>query len=68
MPRMPIQDEPESTIGRKPADLAGSHPEQPGAARSGPSVHRAGGDETEAGSELPDRERDEPPPVPGPGE
>ncbi len=64
MPRMPIQDEPESTIGRKPAELAGSDPES-GAARPGASVRREEGDATEAGSEPRDPGRDVPPPVPG---
>jgi hypothetical protein len=65
-PRMPIQDEPESTIGRKPGELHEEHQPQPrGAARSGAAIRREEGDETEAGSEIRDREPDEPPSVPG---
>ncbi len=67
----PIQDEPESTIGRKPEGLHGSErpePEQPQPgrpARSGAALRREEGDETEAAGEIGEREQDEPPPVVG---
>jgi hypothetical protein len=65
----PIQDEPESTIGRKPEELA-EHPEsrEHGRARSGAAVRREEGDESEFAGEIRERERDEPPTVQGPEE
>ncbi len=68
-PRMPLQDEPESTVGRKP-DRGFEHPGRPGAAaaspvRSGAAIRREEGDETEAGSEIRDREGGEPPTIRG---
>jgi hypothetical protein len=63
MPKMPIQDEPESTIGRKPDRLP--HPETPaeGRTRLGAAIRGEEGDEAESepgrGAER-DVERDEP--------
>jgi hypothetical protein len=56
----PIQDEPESTVGKKPGRVKRSEPEQ------GRTVPRAGprrdaADETEPGGATGDRERREPP-------
>ncbi|BDG02937.1 hypothetical protein AMOR_19330 [Anaeromyxobacter oryzae] len=62
---LPIQDEPESTIGRKPAELAG-HPGPPRhePARSGAGGRHEEGDERErAGKGA----REEPPSLRGPG-
>ncbi len=58
---LPIQDEPESTVGRRP-DRFG-HPEhgEGTPARSGASIRREEGDEGEAGSAIRDRERGDPP-------
>lgn len=56
-----IQDQPESTIGRKPEH----HEEQPGtggATRSGSALRREEGDEGEAAAEIREREQDELPP------
>lgn len=61
---IPIQEEPESTIGKKPDRLKSSEPKQ-GRARSGTALGREEGDETQAGSEIRDRERDEPPTMRG---
>lgn len=61
MPRMPIQDEPESTIGRKPEELSHRRAATPGANRSGAALRREQGDDTEAQRERPERERGEPP-------
>ena len=65
MPRMPIQDEPESTVGRKPARF--EHPErrEKGGTRSGAEIRREEGDDSEAGSKIRQRERGEPPTVRG---
>lgn len=55
MPRMPIQDEPESTIGRKPSELHEGEPERAGSTRPGASTRREeGGETTEARAELRD--------------
>jgi hypothetical protein len=64
MPRMPIQDEPESTVGRKPARVE-RQPAQEERPRSGAAIRREEGDESEAGSEIRERERGEPPGVRG---
>jgi hypothetical protein len=60
-----IQDEPESTIGRKPP--LPEHPERPqhGRARSGAASRHEEGDEGEAGSRSRDREGGERPNVHG---
>lgn len=66
MPRLPLQDEPESTIGRKPGRGFEHRAEPEGAkVRSGATLRREEGDETEAGGELRDHEleRGEPPEV-----
>jgi hypothetical protein len=66
MPRLPLQDEPESTVGRKPA--SGFERREPGGGtpvRSGAALRREEGDETEAGGEIRDREGDELPIVRG---
>jgi hypothetical protein len=56
----PIQGQPESTVGRRPA--GGEHPRPPeGPARAGASIRREEGDETEFAGEIRERERDEPP-------
>jgi hypothetical protein len=58
----PIQEGPESTVGRKPGSA--SHPRPPEAghapARSGAALRREEGDETEFAAEIRERERDEP--------
>jgi hypothetical protein len=64
----PIQDEPESTIGRKPETLRHPEPQEQGRTRSGTAMRREEGDESEAGSEIREQERDEPPTVRGPEE
>jgi hypothetical protein len=64
MSTLPLQDEPESTIGRKPRrGFEHREPEEGTPVRSGAAIRREEGDETEAGSEIRERERDEPPPV-----
>jgi hypothetical protein len=66
MPTLSLQDEPESTVGRKPR--RGFEHRAPGEGtpvRSGAAIRREEGDETEAGSEIREREGDEPPPVQG---
>ncbi len=65
----PIEDEPESTIGRRPPKA----PDRPAPpeherARSGAAIRREEGDESEFAGEIRERERDEPPPVQGPEE
>ncbi len=66
MPRLPLQDEPESTVGRKPGrgfehtGPAGGTP-----VRSGAAIRREEGDETEAGSEIRDRDDGEGPELRG---
>jgi hypothetical protein len=66
MPRLPLQDEPESTIGRKPGRGFEHHAGDDGAPfRSGAAIRREEGDETEAGSEIRDRESGELPAVRG---
>ena len=57
---IPIQEEPESTVGRKPDRVEHPQPREQGATRSGAAIHREQGDETEAGGAK-KRERDEPP-------
>jgi hypothetical protein len=63
---IPIQEEPESTVGRRPP---GPPPrpegETGGPTRSGAAIRREEGDESEAGAEIRDRERDEPPVIQG---
>ncbi len=66
---LPIQDEPESTIGRKPV----TPPERPKPSerertRSGAAIRHEEGDESEFAGEIRDRERGEPPTVQGPEE
>ena len=63
---IPIQDEPESTIGRKPV----KPPEAPGSpehehGRAGAAIRREEGDESEFAGEIRERERGEPPTVQG---
>jgi hypothetical protein len=71
MPRMPIQDEPESTVGKKPDRFhvderePGHREAARGATRSGAALRREEGDETEALAEIRDREADEPPAITG---
>jgi hypothetical protein len=57
---IPIQDEPESTIGRKPPHKphVEEHPGVP--TRSGAALRREEADESEVGSEIRDREREDP--------
>jgi hypothetical protein len=55
-----IQDEPESTIGKKPGELEHSESAQHGVARSGAALWREEGDEGEAAAEIRERERDDP--------
>ena len=64
---IPIQEEPESTVGRKP-----EHPTSPRQAeppgrpsRSGSALRREEGDETEAAGDIGEREQDEPAPERG---
>ncbi len=60
----PIEVEPESPIGRTPSGRPGEG--QGGApARSGAGIRREEGDESEAGSEIRDRERSDPPTIRG---
>jgi hypothetical protein len=62
---MPIQDEPESTVGRRPDRWEPTPgPGQP-ASRSGAAIRREEGDETEAAGEIREREEHEPPPIVG---
>jgi hypothetical protein len=58
----PIQDKPESTVGRGPGTATHPRPREPEAppARSGAAIRREEGDETEFAGEIRDRERDEP--------
>jgi hypothetical protein len=66
MPRLPLQEEPESTVGRKPGRGFEHHPPGDGTpVRSGAAIRREEGDETEAGSEIRDREGDEVPTIRG---
>jgi hypothetical protein len=62
MPKMPIQKEPESTVGRKPAPLRHPDTAEHGRTRSGAGIRE--GDESEAGSEISERDRGEPPTAP----
>ncbi len=62
---IPIQDEPESTIGRKPPPRPRQEAAERGAARSGAALRHEEADESEAGSEIRDRERGEPPTAQG---
>ncbi len=57
---LPIQDEPESTVGRRPDRV--THPErrEEPDARSGASSWREEGEESEAGSAIRDRARGDP--------
>jgi hypothetical protein len=70
-PIHPIQDEQESTVGKKPErfhadERAPDAREAPrGATRSGAALRREEGDETEAQGEIRDRERDDPPTITG---
>lgn len=61
----PIQDEPESTVGRKPGPGPEPTRREGAPRRSGAGIRREEGDETEAGSEIRDRERGEPPTIQG---
>ena len=71
MPRTPIQEEPESTVGKKPerfhVDEREPEDRAPprGATRSGAALRREEGDETEHQGEIRDREEGEPPPITG---
>jgi len=71
MPRTPIQEEPESTVGKKPErfhvdERAPEDREPPRkATRSGAALRREEGDETEHQGEIRDREEGEPPSVTG---
>jgi hypothetical protein len=58
----PIQEGPESTVGRKPGRTSHPRPHEPegGSARSGAAIRREEGDETEFAGEIRERERDEP--------
>jgi hypothetical protein len=58
----PIQEGPESTVGRKPAHAPHPRPPDPGSApaRSGAALRSEEGDETEFAAEIRERERDEP--------
>ena len=69
---IPIQDEPESTIGRKPVkppeppaspEHEHEHEHEPG--RAGAAIRREEGDESEFAGEIRERERGEPPTVQG---
>ena len=71
---IPIQEEPESTIGRRPLHPV-RPPEHPAPAeheheptRSGAAIRREEGDESEFAGEIRERERGEPPTVQGPEE
>ena len=57
---MPIQDEPESTVGRKPPRRASAEPADPGRARTEPSDRRGAAESAPAG-ETREQERTEPP-------
>jgi hypothetical protein len=61
---IPIQEEPESTIGRKPPHK-GHEPTVQQPARSGAAIRREEADESEAGSEIRDRESGDPPVIQG---
>jgi hypothetical protein len=66
---LPIQDEPESTVGRKPSRWPHDEPERTSAApaRPGAGLRREEADErSDAGAGLRDRERGDPPTVQGP--
>jgi hypothetical protein len=57
MPRLPLQDEPESTVGRKPGRGFEHRVSGEGTpVRSGASIRREEGDESEAGSDIRDRD------------
>ncbi len=66
---IPIQEEPESTVGRRPSGPqprpASPEGEAGGTTRSGAALRREEGDESEAGSEIRDRESGEPPVIQG---
>ena len=65
MPK-PIQEEPESTIGRRPpGPTPAPERETRAPARSGAAIRREEGDESEAGSEIRDRDSGDPPTVQG---
>jgi hypothetical protein len=62
----PIQEEPESTVGRKPEHpTSPRQPEPEYPTRSGSALRREEGDETEAAGEIREREKDEPAPERG---
>jgi hypothetical protein len=62
---MPMQDEPESTIGRRPDRWEPSPRPEQAFSRSGAAVRREEGDETEAAGEIREREEHEPPTIVG---
>jgi len=63
---MPIQEEPESTVGRKPEHPTSPRQPEPGRpTRSGAALRREEGDETEAAGDIGEREQDEPTPERG---
>jgi hypothetical protein len=55
----PIQEEPESTIGRKPDRFPHEAPRESAPSRSGASVRREEGDEGEHAGEIREREQDQ---------
>lgn len=68
MPSLPLQDEPESTVGRRPDRFEHPVERAPGdapPARSGAALRREEGDETEAGAEIREREQGDPPTLRG---
>jgi hypothetical protein len=62
---IPIQDEPESTVGRKPPHRSEEERDERQPARSGRAIRSEEADESEAGSEIRDRERGDPPTIQG---
>jgi hypothetical protein len=62
---IPIQEEPESTIGRKPPSRPHGEPSEVRLPRSGATIRREEADESEAGSEIRDRDRTDPTTIQG---
>ena len=65
---LPIQEEPESTVGRKPDRVEHPEPREQGGTRSGAASRREERGESEAGGEITEHERREPSPERGPGQ
>jgi hypothetical protein len=60
MSSMPIQEEPESTVGRRPDRFDHPEPHEQGGTRSGAAIRREEKNESETGGER-ERKRREPP-------